>query len=78
MAAEALGVFFYVYPGIASQASFFLNKTEPAFGSIFQIGLAYAIGMHIFDFHSHLRDFLRVVGHIKPSSQDCLSTLTFS
>jgi hypothetical protein len=37
MAAEALGVFFYVYPGIASQASFFLNNTEPAFGSIFQV-----------------------------------------
>lgn len=34
-----------VYPGIASQASFFLNKTEPAFGSIFQIGWAYAIGI---------------------------------
>jgi len=45
MAAEALGVFFYVYPGIASQASFFLNGTEPAFGSIFQIGWAYAIGI---------------------------------
>ncbi|KAE9380201.1 aquaporin-like protein [Stipitochalara longipes BDJ] len=45
MAAEALGVFFYVYPGIASQASFFLNGTEPAFGSIFQIGFAYAIGI---------------------------------
>lgn len=45
MAAEALGVFFYVYPGIASQASFFINGTEPAFGSIFQIGWAYAIGI---------------------------------
>ncbi|CZR51891.1 probable Putative channel protein, exgression is glucose repressed by Mig1 and Mig2 [Phialocephala subalpina] len=45
MAAEAIGVFFYVYPGIASQASFFLNGTEPAFGSIFQIGWAYAIGI---------------------------------
>jgi glycerol uptake facilitator-like aquaporin len=45
MAAEATGVFFYVYPGIASQASFFLNKTEPQFGSIFQIGWAYAIGI---------------------------------
>jgi glycerol uptake facilitator-like aquaporin len=45
MAAEAMGVFFYVYPGIASQASFFLNKTEPIFGSIFQIGWAYAIGI---------------------------------
>lgn len=45
MAAEAIGVFFYVYPGIASQASFFLNGTEPAFGSIYQIGWAYAIGI---------------------------------
>ncbi|TVY58030.1 Aquaporin-3 [Lachnellula cervina] len=45
MAAEALGVFFYVYPGIASTASFFLNDTEPAFGSLFQIGWAYAIGI---------------------------------
>ncbi|KAH6679529.1 aquaporin-like protein [Halenospora varia] len=45
MAAEAMGVFFYVYPGIASQASFFINGTEPAFGSIFQIGWAYAMGI---------------------------------
>jgi hypothetical protein len=41
MAAEALGVFFYVYPGIASTASFFTNGTQPAFGSLFQIGWAY-------------------------------------
>lgn len=45
MAAEAIGVFAYVYPGIASQASFFLNEANPAFGSIFQIGWAYAIGI---------------------------------
>ncbi|TVY81483.1 Aquaporin-3 [Lachnellula suecica] len=53
MAAEALGVFFYVfvfhsnlaYPGIASQATFFLNTEEAAFGSLFQIGWAYAIGI---------------------------------
>ncbi|KAF2108630.1 aquaporin-like protein [Lophiotrema nucula] len=45
MMAEATGVFFYVYPGIASQASFFLNETEPVFGSLFQIGWAYAIGI---------------------------------
>jgi len=45
MAAEALGVFLYVYPGIASQASFFLNKEEAIFGSLFQIGWAYAIGI---------------------------------
>ncbi|KAF2801911.1 aquaporin-like protein [Mytilinidion resinicola] len=45
MAAEATGVFFYVYPGIASTAAFFLNDTEPIFGSLFQIGWAYAIGI---------------------------------
>jgi len=43
--AEATGVFFYVFPGIAATASFFLNKTEPAFGSIFGIGIAYAMGI---------------------------------
>ena len=45
MAGEALGVFFYVYPGIASTASFFLNGAEPAFGSLYQIGWAYALGI---------------------------------
>ena len=34
-----------VYPGVASTASFLLNKTEPAFGSIFQIGWAFALGI---------------------------------
>lgn len=45
MAAEATGVFFYVYPGIASTASFLINKGEPAYSSFFQIGWAYAIGI---------------------------------
>lgn len=45
MAAEAIGVFFYVFAGIASQASFFLNETQPIYGSLFQIGWAYAIGI---------------------------------
>jgi len=45
MAAEATGVFFYVYPGIASTAAFFINEAAPAFGSLFQIGWAYAIGI---------------------------------
>jgi hypothetical protein len=45
MAAEALGVFFYVYPGLASTASFFLNNEEPIFGSLFQIGWAYGFGI---------------------------------
>ncbi|KAI9744877.1 MAG: hypothetical protein M1818_001802 [Claussenomyces sp. TS43310] len=45
MMAEATGVFFYVYPGIASTAVFFLNNTEPQFSSLLQIGFAYAIGI---------------------------------
>ncbi|KAF2711317.1 aquaporin-like protein [Pleomassaria siparia CBS 279.74] len=45
MMAEATGVFFYVYPGIASTAAFTLNNFEPAFGSFLQIGFAYAIGI---------------------------------
>lgn len=45
MAAEATGVFFYVYPGIASTATFLINDANPAFGSLFQIGWAYAIGI---------------------------------
>lgn len=56
--AEATGVFFYVFPGIASVASFTLATTNPVanpvsaggigvpvFGSIFQIGWAFAIGI---------------------------------
>ncbi|KAA8565729.1 hypothetical protein MFRU_006g02880 [Monilinia fructicola] len=45
MAAEAMGVFFFVYPGIASCASFFLNPGDPGLGSVFQIGWAFAIGI---------------------------------
>ncbi|KAK8206604.1 hypothetical protein M8818_004438 [Zalaria obscura] len=45
MAAEATGVFFYVYPGIAATASFILNKEDAAFGSLLQVGFAYAIGI---------------------------------
>lgn len=33
------------YPGIASCASFFLNPGDPGFGSVFQIGWAFAIGI---------------------------------
>ena len=47
--AEATGVFFYVFPGIAAIASFTLNQASPlgvtAFGSIFQIGWAFALGI---------------------------------
>ncbi|KZZ89352.1 Aquaporin-like protein [Moelleriella libera RCEF 2490] len=47
--AEATGVFFYVFPGIASVAAFTINGSSPlgvtAFGSIFQIGWAFALGI---------------------------------
>ncbi|KAJ3489805.1 hypothetical protein NLG97_g5919 [Lecanicillium saksenae] len=47
--AEATGVFFYVFPGIAAVASFTLNLANPvgvaAFGSLFQIGWAFGFGI---------------------------------
>ncbi|KAH0842753.1 hypothetical protein AYO21_04257 [Fonsecaea monophora] len=53
MMAEATGVFFYVFPGIASVASFTLATTNgvgaavgiPVFGTLFQIGCAFALGI---------------------------------
>ncbi|KAF1978937.1 aquaporin-like protein [Bimuria novae-zelandiae CBS 107.79] len=45
MMAEATGVFFYVYPGVASTAAFLLNGTESQFGSLFMIGWAFALGI---------------------------------
>ncbi|KAI0156341.1 aquaporin-like protein [Xylariaceae sp. FL1272] len=49
MLGEGIGVFFYVFPGLASTAAFILNLQSPvgvsAFSSFFQIGLAYAIGI---------------------------------
>jgi len=47
--AEATGVFFYVFPGIAAVASFLLNARTPigaaAFGSFFQIGWGFSLGI---------------------------------
>ncbi|RMZ82361.1 hypothetical protein DV737_g2103, partial [Chaetothyriales sp. CBS 132003] len=53
MIAEATGVFFFVFPGIASVATFVLSGTSTgakdlglaAFGSIFQIGWAFTLGI---------------------------------
>lgn len=45
MIAEATGVFIYVYVGVAAQATFFLNGTEPQYGSLLQIGLSYCFGI---------------------------------
>jgi len=44
-AAEATGVFFYVFPGIAAVTSFTLNKEDAGFGSLLQVGFAFAIGI---------------------------------
>ena len=47
--AEATGVFFYVFPGIASVAALLINAENPVGaaveGSFFQIGWAFAIGI---------------------------------
>ena len=45
MMAEATGVFFYVFPGIAAITAFTINKEDAAFGSILQIGFAFAFGI---------------------------------
>ncbi|KAB8345953.1 hypothetical protein FH972_023005 [Carpinus fangiana] len=76
MLAEATGVFFYVFPGIASIASFTLAAGNPetapltpVFGSLFQIGLAFAIGI----------SFAIIVcaptsgGHFNPAVTICLA-----
>lgn len=34
-----------MYPGIAATATFFLNQENPAYSSLLQIGLAYALGI---------------------------------
>lgn len=45
MMAEATGVFFYVFPGIAAITAFTINKEDAGFGSILQVGFAFAIGI---------------------------------
>lgn len=49
MLAEMTGVFFYVYPGIASTAGFILNVNNPTpdlqFSSMLQIGFSYMAGI---------------------------------
>jgi hypothetical protein len=45
--AEAAGVFFYVFPGIAAIASFTVNTAGPLpvpfYGNILQVGFAFAL-----------------------------------
>jgi len=49
MMAEATGVFFYVFPGIAAVASFTVNQAGPLplpfFSNILQLGFAFALGI---------------------------------
>ncbi|KAH8807809.1 aquaporin-like protein [Xylogone sp. PMI_703] len=45
MVAEALEVFIFVCAGISAVASFILNGTNSAFGSIFQIGCSLGVGI---------------------------------
>ncbi|KAF1981735.1 aquaporin-like protein, partial [Aulographum hederae CBS 113979] len=46
---EATGVFFYVFCGLASLASFTINQESPLgtpfFGNLLQVGLAFAVGI---------------------------------
>jgi hypothetical protein len=48
--AEATGVFFYVFPGIAAVASFTVNANGalpvPFYGNILQVGFGFAFGIH--------------------------------
>ncbi|KAK4614005.1 Aquaporin-3 [Fulvia fulva] len=43
--AEATGVFFHVFPGIAAVTAFTINKEDAAFGFLFQVGWAFALGI---------------------------------
>lgn len=45
MMAEAVGVFMYVYPGIGATAAFTLNGEKAAFGSLLEVGFAFAFGI---------------------------------
>ena len=45
MTAEAVGVFFYVFPGIGAVAAWTINKEDAGFASLFQIGFAFALGI---------------------------------
>lgn len=45
MMAEATGVFFYVFPGIAAVTVFTLGDEVAAIGSLLQVGFAFALGI---------------------------------
>jgi glycerol uptake facilitator-like aquaporin len=71
MIAEATGVCFYVFPGIAATGVIFTNDTESQFGTLFMIGWADAIGV----------DFAIVTcapsfgGHFTPGQPMCMHLL---
>lgn len=45
MIAEAVGVYFYVFPGIGAIAALTINKADAAYGSLLQVGFAFALGI---------------------------------
>jgi hypothetical protein len=70
MAAEATGVFFYVYPGIASVASFTLGKEDAAFGSLLQVGFSFALGIAF----AIITCAATSGGHFNPAITICFAT----
>ncbi|KAF2402289.1 aquaporin-like protein [Trichodelitschia bisporula] len=70
MAAEATGVFFYVYPGIAATAAFTVEKGNPAFGSSLTIGLAYCFGIAL----AIITCASTSGGHFNPAITLCFAT----
>ena len=68
--AEATGVFFYVFPGIASVASATINKFDAGFGSIFQIGWGFAFGIAF----AIITCAPVSGGHFNPAVTICLAT----
>lgn len=86
--AEATGVFFYVYPGIGAIATFTLGKEDAGFGSLLQIGFAFALGI-AFAVSARIRrsymfngtDFCKIItcaptsgGHFNPAITICFAT----
>lgn len=45
MIAEAVGVFFYVFPGVGATAAFTINNSDAGFASLLQVGFAFALGI---------------------------------
>ncbi|KAG9581334.1 aquaporin-like protein, partial [Aureobasidium melanogenum] len=70
MMAEATGVFFYVYPGVAATAAFTLNKEDAAFGSLLQVGFAFGLGIAF----AIITCASTSGGHFNPAMTICFAT----